>query len=262
VRWYRGKVLSRVGGYLFWNRTPEARRKRFAEIRSLTEERFRPALDAQLPFNLRLRSRLVRSGTVEQLERLTALENKLAPRVKVAGARFDGGVAELRLEATVRDRGRLLMFTQDGPRWSPPKALADLPADGLDASGVFDANTAQVLVREAEGDEEFLLPATVTTRPVAARSGRVRPVLDVEVTLDSASAAAGGALKPGRYVLRTVMHVAGFRFIAPVTRGARRILLVLAVDANGRIGTARPTVKQRFVAWVPGVRRVLRKLRR
>jgi poly(ribitol-phosphate) beta-N-acetylglucosaminyltransferase len=262
TRWYRGKVLSRVGGYLFWNRTPEARRKRFGEIKGLVEERFRPELDAQLPFNLRLRARLVRSGTVEQLERLGDLESKLSPRVNVAASRFAGGVAELELEASVRDPGRLLLFTQDGPRWSRPKALADLPADGLDATGVFDADTAQVLVRQAEGDEEFLLPATVKTRLVPARSGRVRPALDVGVRLDAATAAAGGPLKPGRYVLRTVTHIAGFRFIAPVTRGARRILLVLAVDAEGNVSTARPTLKQRFIAWVPGVRRLLRRLKR
>jgi hypothetical protein len=260
VRWYRGKVLSRVGGYLFWNRTPEARRRRFAEIRSLTEERFRPELDAQLPFNLRLRSRLVRSGTVEQLEQVAALENKLAPRVKVAGCRLGGGVAELRLEATVRDRGRLLRFTPDGPRWRPPKALVGLPE--LDASGAFDANDAQVLLRAAEGDEEFLVPSTVETRLIPDRPGQVRLALDVDARIDAATVAAGGALPPGRYVMRSVLHVAGFRFLAPVTRGARRILLVLAVDASGRITTARPTVKQRLIAWVPGVRRVLMKLRR
>ena len=63
-------------------------------------------------------------------------------------------------------------------------------------------------------------------------------------------------------MLRSVTHIAGFRFIAPVTRGARRILLVLAVDADGNISTARPTLKQRFIAWVPGVRRLLRRLKR
>jgi glycosyltransferase involved in cell wall biosynthesis len=260
VRWYRGKVLSRVGGYLFWNRTPQARRKRFEEIRSLTAERFRPELDAQLPFNLRLRSRLVRSGTVEQLEQVAELENKLAPRVKVAGCRLDGDVAQLRLEATVRDPGRLLTFTPDGPRWHPPKALNGLPE--LDATGAFEANDAQVLLRQAEGDEEFLVPTTVKTRLVPDRSGQVRLALDVDLRIDTSSAATGRALKPGRYVLRSVTHIAGFRFVAPVTRGARRILLVLAVDGSGRISTARPTLKQRFIAWVPGVRRLLRRLKR
>jgi glycosyltransferase involved in cell wall biosynthesis len=260
VRWYRGKVLSRVGGYLFWNRTPQARRKRFEEIRSLTEERFRPELDALLPFNLRLRSRLVRSGTVEQLEQVAALENKLAPRVMVASCEPADGVARLRLQATVRDPGRLLRFSAEGPRWRPPKALAGLPE--LDAGGAFDANDAQVLLREAEGDEEFVVPSTVSTRLIPDRAGRVRPALDIEARVDAGSVAAGAALKPGRYVMRSVMHIAGFRFTAPVTRGARRILLVLAVDANGRVSTARPTPKQRFIAWVPGVRRVLKRLGR
>ena len=262
TRWYRGKVLSRVGGYLFWNRTPEARRKRFQEIKILTEERFRPELDAQLPFNLRLRSRLVRSGTVEQLEQIAALENKLAPRVRVASCDLGGGVAELRLEATVHDRGRLLAFIPDGgrPVWRPPGALDGLPE--LDASGAFDANDAQVLLREAEGDEEFLVPATAKTRLVPDRSGQVRLALDIVARIDTGSVAAGGALKPGRYVMRSVMHIAGFRFIAPVTRGAHRILLVLSVDGDGNVSTARPTLKQRFIAWVPGVRRLMKRRRR
>jgi hypothetical protein len=109
-----------------------------------------------------------------------------------------------------------------------------------------------VLLREAEGDEECLVPATVKTRLVPDRSGQVRLALDIDARIATASVAAGGSLRPGRYVMRVVMHIAGFRLVAPVTRGARRILLVLAVDGGGRMSTARPTLKQRFIMWVPG----------
>jgi poly(ribitol-phosphate) beta-N-acetylglucosaminyltransferase len=257
-RWYRGKVLSRVGGLLFYNREPNARRARFAEIRSLVEQRFRPELDAQLAFSLRLRSQLVRTGTVEQLERLAELETRLEPRVALSGCRLDGAAAELRLEATVGDPGGLLSFAADGgrPRWRPPAALADdLPETSLDAAGAFDANEAHVLMRAAEGDEEFLVPATVGTRLVP-HDGGVRPALDIDARVDAGALAAGGPLPPGRYVLRTVMHVAGFRFSVPVTRGARGMLLMLAVDERGRARPARPSSKQRVAAWAPGVRRV------
>jgi glycosyltransferase involved in cell wall biosynthesis len=262
ARWYRGKVLSRVGGLLFFNREPQARRARFAEIRRLAAQRFRPELDAQLPFSLRLRSQLVRSGTVEQLERLAELETQLEPRVAVAGCRLSDGAAELRLEATVRDPGGLLAFaaTEEGARWRPPGSLAEgLPEASLDAAGAFDANDAHVLLREAEDAEEFLVPATVRTRllPDASAPGLVRLELDIDARVDARSVAAGRTLQPGRYVLRVVMHVAGFRFSAPVTRGARAMLLMLAVDARGRTRPARPSWKQGLAAWAPGVRRLV-----
>jgi hypothetical protein len=261
ARWYRGKVLSRVGGLLFFNRAPDARRARFAEIRSLTEQRFRPELDAQLPFSLRLRSQLVRAGTVEQLERLAELETRLEPRVTVAACRVSGDAAELRLEATVRDPGGLLLFdaTDDGATWRPPESLADgVPRESLDAAGAFDANDAHVLLREAEDPEEFLVPATVRTRlvPDTSAPGRVRLALDIDARVAAGSVAAGRRLRRGRYVLRTVMHVAGFRLSAPVTRGARGMLLMLAVDDRGRVKPARPTWKQRLAAWAPGIRRL------
>jgi poly(ribitol-phosphate) beta-N-acetylglucosaminyltransferase len=261
ARWYRGKVLSRVGGLLFTNREPQARRARFEEIRRLTEQRFPPELDAQLAFSLRLRSRLVRSGTVEQLERLAELETQLEPRVTVLGCRVAGDATELRLEATARDPGGLLAFaaTADGAEWRPPALLADgLPDGSLDAAGAFDANDAHLLLRLAEDAEEFLVPTTVRTRLVPDESvpGQVRLALEIEARIAAGSLAAGGRLRPGRYVLRTVMHVAGFRFSAPVTRGARGMLLTLAVDERGRTRPARPSWKQGLAAWAPGLRRL------
>jgi hypothetical protein len=201
----------------------------------------------------------VRSGTVEQLERLAELETQLEPRVAVVGCRVAGDATELRLEATVRDPGGLLAFaaTGDGAEWRPPASLAGgLPAASLDAAGAFDANDAHLLLREAEDAEEFLVPSTIRTRlvPDGQAPGQVRIALDIDARVAAGSVAAGGTLRPGRYVLRTVMHVAGFRFSAPVTRGARGMLLMLAVDDRGRTRPARPSWKQRLAAWAPSVR--------
>ena len=120
----------------------------------------------------------------------------------------------------------------------------------------------------AEDGGEFLVPADVSTRlvPDARAPGHVRPALDAHARITPAAAAAGGRLRPGRYGVRTVLQIAGFRFSAPVRRGPRRMLLAIAVDAAGRASRARPTPKQLLTAWVPGLRPLRRwakrKLRR
>jgi hypothetical protein len=69
----------------------------------------------------------VRTGTVEQLERLAELETALEPRVALAGCRLSGGVAELRLEGSVGDPGGLLVFTPEKRRRPPAPLAAGLP---------------------------------------------------------------------------------------------------------------------------------------
>jgi len=258
TRWYRGKVLSRVGGWLFVNREPEARRARFAEIRRLIEQRFPPQLDARLPLSLRVRAQLVRTGTVEQLERLADLETQIEPRAAATAVRCSDDGADLQLQVTLRDPGGLLTFDAAGDAllWHPPELLAGgLPEASLEAAADLDASTAQVLLVGADGGE-FLVPADVSTRlvPAAGGPGQMRPVLDVHARVATAAAAAGGRLQPGSYGVRTVSHVAGFRFSAPVTRGPRHVLLVIAVDAHGRASRARASWKQLLAAWVPGLR--------
>jgi len=259
LRWYRGKVLSRVSGTLFLNRTPEARRARFGEIRDLMERRFPPRLDAHLPMGLPVRSALVRGGTVEQLERLAELETRLDPRVAIADVDLAGDEVALRLELTVADAAGLLRFEHngDGRRWRPPAELAgDLPAGCLDATGAFDGNDAHVLIRATKQAEEFLLPATVRTRlvPDDATPGRARLALGIDSRVDTHSGAAGRPLRAGEHVVRVVAYVAGFRLSAPVTRGSSDMRLVIAVDGDGQASIPRLTWKQRVAARAPAVR--------
>ena len=261
TRYYRGKVLSRVGGLLFHNRAPDARRLRFEEIRSLVERRFSPALDARMAFAWRLRAQLVRAGTVEQLERLAALEVALEPRLEAATVRCDGPVVELGLSATVRDPGDLLVFraTGDGVAWRPPAGLRDgLPEACLDASGALDANEAQVLLRRSGASEEFLLPARVATRlvPDAGSGGDGRLALDIDARLDSATAAAGRRLPAGEYLIRAVMHVAGFRLSASVVRPSDGLRLTVGVAPGGDVAVVPPRLRQRVAARVPALRAV------
>lgn len=109
-------------------------------------------------------------------------------------------------------------------------------------------------MREAEGVEEFLVPAAVRTRAIRDGSGDVRLALDIDARVDAASLGRGrqAAVRPRRAA--DGLHVAGFRFSVPVTRGRRAILLTLAVDDRGRAKPARPTLKQALAAWAPGIR--------
>ena len=251
ARWYRGKVLSRVGGRIFLNRTPEARRARFEEIRTLVAARFPPALDPQLPFLLRVRAALVRTGTQEQLERLAELETQLALQVTATDVTITDEAAVLRLAATIRDPAGVLAFAPDGDglRWTPAKALAtSLPPSVMEASGVLETSDANLMLRATGQSEEFLLPSTVTTRLVPPRRGGAGVALDIEAHVPLAGVAAG------EHVVRTIAYVAGFRLTAPVLRGAREPRLVLAVGRNGRARVVDPSFKQRVAARAPALR--------
>jgi glycosyltransferase involved in cell wall biosynthesis len=264
LRWYRGKVLSRVGGLLFLNRTPEARRKRFEEIRALMAERFPASLDARLPFLLRVRATLVREGTVEQLEQLAQLETQLRASVVAREVAVEPGAVRLQLEALLHDPAGILVFERNGAgvRWRPPEALAaSLPASCLDAGGALDDGDVSLMIRAAEQEEEFLLPATAQLRLVPERRGPSRVAVDIEARVPVGTAAAGRRLAARRHGLRAVLYVAGFRVIAPVAHGVRKPRLALAFDSSGTARVVEPSWKQRVAALFPGLRRFLRAAR-
>jgi glycosyltransferase involved in cell wall biosynthesis len=266
LRWYRGKVLSRVGGHLFLNRAPQARRARLEEIKGLMEARFPPALDARLPFLLRVRAALARRSELEQLERLAELETRLELRLVARDVRITTDAVELQLEGTLHDDAALLAFeaTADGTTWTPPASLASrLPPGCLDATGVLEASDTSILIRAAGQEEEFLLPATTRTRIVPDRvDGRFGVALDVEARVPLATAAAGRPLEAGDYVIRALAYVAGFRLAAPVTHGVRAPRVVLALDGNGQARVKRPTWKQRVAARTPALRRFVGRAKR
>ena len=233
LRWYRGKVLSRVGGPLFANRSPEARRRRFEEIRELVAARFPEPLDARLPLVLRRRAALVRGGTVEQLEALTERERRLGAAVFAREVRAEGGDLVLRLVATVRDPAGVLR-AEDG---------------GADAGGLGEVT---LQLRATGQDELFLLPAEVREHP--PRRGRLE--LEVLARVAPATAAAGRPLACGDHVLRASVYAGGVRRDAYVTGGRRSPWLMLHVARDGTASVKRPALRSRVAATVPALRRL------
>ena len=99
LHWYRGKMLGRVGGRDWLWRDADFRRELYDAIRPLALERFGEDVHERLPFNLRLRSKLLRRGDFDALGRLSRFERRLEPVVRVRGIERGGTHVVLRLES-------------------------------------------------------------------------------------------------------------------------------------------------------------------
>jgi glycosyltransferase involved in cell wall biosynthesis len=257
LRYYRGKVLSRVGGLLFINRAPDARRARFEEIGRIVQERFPLALDAQLPFALQARAALVRAGSFDGIERLAELETQLDGTILARDVRVTGEEVALTLEASARDSAGLLRFARNGAgtMWRPPAAVAAaLPGGALAAADAIEGSDATILLRGVGRVEELLVPAAVRPRLAPVRGGD-RIVLDIEAKVRLADTPRGD------YVVRGVLYLAGFRMSAPVMPGRRTPRLVLRLDGKGGARVVPPSRRQRIAARVPWLQRLAARVR-
>jgi poly(ribitol-phosphate) beta-N-acetylglucosaminyltransferase len=214
--WYRGKMLQRVGGRGWLDREADYREELYRAVRDLALERFDEGVHDRLPFNLRVRSKLLRAdeGYVP-LERLARFETRLRSRVRVRGvasrrthvvlrldARLGNNKTWLRLER--RDDGRVYWLPPDSLRASVGMADRDV-TDELSGSGV------QVFLTSVEDGSQFVLPArTEVILTSGAKPGRLALRLEVTVPIAPTAAAAGGPLRAGRWEVRAITTVAGF----------------------------------------------------
>ena len=86
LHWYRGKMLKRVGGRNWLWREEDFRRELFEAVRPLALERFGEEVHERLPFNLRLRSKLLRRGDLRRLGRLSRSSAGSRPWCASAGS--------------------------------------------------------------------------------------------------------------------------------------------------------------------------------
>jgi glycosyltransferase involved in cell wall biosynthesis len=241
--WYRGKMLKRVGGQAFVNR--EARdavynRALYDEIHRLALERYTPAVDAFLPFHLRVRSRLLRAGDYEGLNALATFESQLEARADVYPRVNRRGV-DLRLDVRLDGAEDPLRFERRGERilWSPPPSLADrLPDDALDVTDDFDGGLVQVLLRWPADHSEF--PQTTKAEVRISQDGSVALAADCRV--GPRRAAAGEALPAdgGPWTVIVSPFVAGFTRAATARRRGATAAFKLALTDKGTLREVKP----------------------
>ena len=266
THWYRGKALKRVGGGAFLRRDPDHQRALNAAVRALVLERFGEALEAQLPFNVRVRSRLLRDGAFEPLRELAAFEDQLRARVHTRRLKGDGRHLYVRLTGRLDGLDAPLVFRREGDRvlWQPPEALRGaLPPERLDVTGELEAAAVQVHLRRPDDGAEYLIPGWSRLRLEAGEEpGELRAMVDATAWVTPTTAAGGAPLQAGECELYATVEVAGF------SRGRRvkhrREPLVLTALPPARIVAGRPppppppTLRRRVTRRVPRpVRRTL-----
>jgi poly(ribitol-phosphate) beta-N-acetylglucosaminyltransferase len=232
--WYRGKMLQRVGGATFLRRDPEYRRELYEAVRRLALERYGEDVHERLPFNLRVRSRLLRDGDYDALHALAEFESELGAKLEVRWVR--GAGTHLALRVAARLAPNRLRFVRDGDRvlWEPPEALRPALAEAdLDATEALQTSRVNFYLRSLEDDSEYSLPAGTEVRLLRGRRpDRVRPLLAATGRITPTTTAGGWPLPAGRWDVRAAVSVAGFG-------DARRI----RVDGEPLVVTSSPPAR-------------------
>jgi glycosyltransferase involved in cell wall biosynthesis len=277
AHWYRSKALARVGGGPFVRREPKYRHELYEEIRRLALERYGPEVDGLLPFNLRMRSMLLREGSYESLGVLAAFENELRADVTVREIRWEGKTLELELEARLGGERHPFTVTRRGARmdWIPPESLrAELPAEALDLTDELEKSQAQVLLRSKRNQTEFAVRTRSELVLVRAGDdpGAKQPVLVARAEIDPRKAAAGARLGAGDWQLHVNVVMAGFTAMADAVRVPARTRfpllarrdpknLILTTTRDGRL-VERPAFKRQAARRLPGLTKRWRRFRR
>jgi glycosyltransferase involved in cell wall biosynthesis len=268
AHWYRGKMLGRVGGRWFPNRTPERRRALYDEVRRLADERYGPEVDSWLAPNLRVRSHLLREGTFEQLSALGLWEGELRADATVTEERRDpDGVFVMTLEGRLLAKGDTpLLFERRGDRlmWVPPEELRGMLPDGvLDMTAALPRAKMRTIIRLPWNKTEFVVPGRHELVLAPAPDGLVTPVVRTEARIDPATAAGGSKPRMGHWEVLAAVTVCGFAVTGRVRSKRTAAAYELAIDSGGNVlsrrGAILSAVKGKAARAVPGLARLARR---
>jgi len=271
--WYRGKMLGRVGGPAFLERDAEYNRALHAEVRRLALERFGAEIDDRLPFNLRVRSQLLREGSFEALAALAEREGNLRADARLAGARREGAALALDVRAELAGPDDTpLTFSRAGDRllWNPPKALrGELDGAALDVTAELAKARVDLLVKSLTTNVEYALPAESELRLEPAGEGPdapLRAVVSARARLNPATAAAGARLRRGEWRLEAVVRLAGFTDHRLVRMRRSPVLFVMRphgrLQLRRELPAAPPQALARLARRLPGALPAVRLTRR
>jgi glycosyltransferase involved in cell wall biosynthesis len=258
AHWYRGKMLQRVGGASFLRRDPEYRRELYEAVRGLALERYGEDVHGRLPFNLRVRSRLLRDDRYDALHALAEFESALAAQVELRWVKGPGTHLALRVEARLSPNR--LRFVRRGERilWLPPDELQDaLTDDDLDVTEAIEASRVNFYVRGLGDDSEYALPARTDVRLYKGRRpDRARPMLVATARITPTTTGGGWPLPAGQWDVRAAVNVAGFADTRRIRRDGRPLILTSAPPSRIFVGRSAPAVA------TPTKRRLARAVRR
>ena len=193
--------------------------QQFQALRSLAEERFPPAIDAQLKGVIRARSELLRAGDLDGIIALAQLENSIKPYVEMI---------ELSLDEEARLRIHLKAGLHDAT--APPGAgsgggsvlLAPAPGPGLHFIGchrpdcVLHRKRVEIALRSRKTSEVYLVAGTIQPPP---ESDEVPLVFDSTFVIDAEGAAFGRPLADGVYDVFVRLRVPPWRRQARLPSG-------------------------------------------
>jgi Glycosyl transferase TarS linker domain len=254
-------------------RDPEYNRELHGEIRRLALERYGPDVERFLPFNLRVRSRLLRDGSYESLMVLAAFENELRADVVIKDVRWEEGVLALELQASLGGEHEPLTVVRRGARmhWVPPAGLREeLAGAEFDITDDLEECRVQILLRSRRNQAEYVVPARHVIVFVRAPGGAdaKQPVLIAATEIDPGTAAAGSKLRAGDWDVQVLVSVVDFAAVAgDMSRAGKRFArrrrkpLTLTVTRDRRL-IERQEVRRRMTRRLPGVTKRFRRFKR
>jgi glycosyltransferase involved in cell wall biosynthesis len=244
AHWYRGKMLGRVGGRAWLYREEDWREELYEAVRKLALERFPEDFHDRFPFNLRLRSKLLRRGDLHSLGRLSRFERRLRAVIRVRGIEHGSTHLVLRLESWMGGPNTKLRFERDGKQtfWLPPTEVLSeaIPREDCEVTGELRRSRLDVFLRNVADDTEYSLPARTDVVVKPRDNGRVRPQLVTSVPIAPTAAAAGGPLPPGTWEVRATLTVAGFTRTETLLRRGEPFLVTTYPPGRIVVGDAPP----------------------
>jgi glycosyltransferase involved in cell wall biosynthesis len=226
LRWYRNKLISRVGTGASLRRDAGERAQTYCAGRALMRTRLPPRLDAQLAYADRVRAALLRRGSRDGLEALARYDDSLRAAVRLRRVQGDGTWLTLTLTARLRcteerDPPRFVR-QQERLRFDAPEPLCDLlEAAELDATGALSDRRRAVLLRSLEDGVTWELPVEAHVQLVDGEDGSVEPRLSLRTRVAPTVAAGGAPLPPGEYEVQVVVAMAGFSARTTLKREGR-----------------------------------------
>ena len=211
--WYRNKTLHKLRGPRWTGLSPTAgTKRRFEEIRRITDERFDSRLDRDLPVRYRYLARAVRAGRMDLVRPHATLTDAIDTSVKVTSLTTSEGRIDAVLDCTLRASGRHLRFDQRDGRafWVPPDELADpvlSPAD-LDATDDLADASVLVILRHRASAAEYSRTFPLELR---AEGGVTISAGTARIEIDMNRFAAGTQLANGVWDGKLQIWIGGWR---------------------------------------------------